>query len=847
VRDRRCGGARPGNLFFLVAAAVLVVGAASLAPAPARAQIPAAAQADTVAAVEVVGNVTVDADLVRRGFGIVVGTRFSPDAVRRGIHRLYDLGFFSDIIVEGEVAPGGVILTLRVKENPRVSGAETSGLKHIKKEELEAITGPLTGRLADDRLLAQTQRRLRARYEKDGYIKAVVTPRYLPADSDTRRVLFIEVDEGKRIRVGRITFVGAKQINPDQLRSAMKQGTTGFFKKGYYQPDIVEDEKGRIEARMASLGFRDGKVTNVELVPDLSPDHMAVQVTIDEGPRYYVGNVSWEGNSVVPGPVLYGVTKLHSGEVFNQDKVQETESAVYELYTERGYIYLTVRPDYAVTDTVTDITFRIREGEPSHVHDVVITGNTRTKERVIRRQLAVRPGDLFRRSALVRSNRELQQLGYFNDVKIDSRPVAGSNDIDLVLDVEERQVGTASAGFGFSSSAGLTGFMELGHTNLFGNGQSLNLRMERGGARSNAELSFTEPWFRGSPTSVGMDLFSTSQTQRGLTNDLEVQRSGGALRLGRPLPWAYTRIYATYRLENQSITDRQIQVISDASLTSEVFVGGIRLDPESNLSSGVTLQLTRNSTDHPIYPTVGSLIVLRGEFTGGPLGGDLVYQKYEYDDKRYLKTIHMGGWKPILMLRTRLGMIGEVFRDAPIIPEAWRIDPNIPESDTLASGVVIPIPRTYKDYPTESYELFRLGGTSFTPLRGYEDAEIVPPENITRQWVVNQTGDRFTTRRGGLFLTGGSFMLAWTGEWEFPIADPLHGLIFTDWGGTWNGVTDFRWDQVHKSVGFGVRMEVPLLGLIGFDYGYGFDRLNESMGAYTSQGWQPHLQFGRVF
>ena len=508
-------------------------------------------------------------------------------------------------------------------------------------------------------------------------------------------------------------------------------------------------------------------------------------------------------------------------------------------------------------DSTVGVSFGVIEGEPSHIRNLIITGNTRTKEKVIRRQLALRPGDLFRRNLLIRSQRELAQLGYFKDFSVDTRPVPDSRDIDLILGVEERQVGTASAGFGFSSAVGLTGFMELGHTNLFGNGQSLSLRLERGSQRNNAELSFTEPWFKGTPTTVGVDLFSTNRVIQG-SPTLEIKNTGGALRLGRPLPLPYTRIFGTYRLSNQTVTEENNLVLADSL---KFFQTGFRLDQRTALTSSLSFSLVRNSTDHPIYPTVGSNSRLRVEWTGGPLGGDQVFQKYELDVARYQGTpIRLGSWNPTLMVRTRLGAVAEAFRDDPIVPTEWTLDTSIPEgtvrADTLDVGLggklPVPIPRYTLVFSPESYELFRLGGTTYQALRGYEDFEVIPDGNLLTRYDVQATTDStgvtdYRVNASRIYYPGGRYMGVFTLELQFPIADPLHGLILADVGGTWNEVHDFRWNSLHRSVGFGLRMEVPLLGLIGFDYAYGFDRLDRSTGRYTRSAWQPHIQFGRIF
>jgi len=858
VRDRLI----PGRKYRLILAGlVLAVLAARPVHAQAPPQIPGtqAASPDTVVAVNVEGAKTVDVELVKRGFNVPVGTRYSLDAVRRGIHRLYDLGFFSDVSVEGDRAPGGVSLTLHVTENPRVGSLEYSGLHKLDEKDLAKVLGPVTGKMADDRLLAKVERTVKQEYAKKGYTHSTVKARFTPADSESRRVLLVEVKEGPKVRVEAVRFAGLKRMNGDKLAGAMKQGTKGFLKGGVLKPDVLAEDVKRIELEMAKHGFRDGKVLGYDVV-QIKPDRVRVDFKVEEGPLYTFGNVGFEGNKAISTPALETTNHVVPGQVFNQEKVQKTIEDMYGAYADRGYIYGNIQPDFATRDTIVDVTFKINEVGPSHIHDIIITGNTRTKEKVIRRQLSLQPGDLFRRNLLIRSTRELQQLGYFSNIVPDSDPAPGDSngtDIDLKLNVEERQVGTASAGFGFSSSVGLTGFAELGHTNLFGNGQTLNLRMERGQTGTNAELSFTEPWFMSTPTTVGVDLFNTTRKYQSSNLDLQNATTGGALRLGRPIPIPYTRVFATYRLENQTVTDEAAN--TSVTALQRNFLTGFLLNQETQLTSSLTLQLVRNSSNHYLYPTIGSNSKLRVEFSGGPVGGDQTFQKYDVDIAKYLPTVTVGKWKPIFMARGRFGAVAEAFRKTPLIPTGYtkndQLEGAIWKDIPVGYGahITVPVPYHLQHFEPETNELFRLGGTTYNAFRGYDDFEIVPDQNVTRRFFVTETkidtlGHKaYTVNPDAIFYPGGKYMSVLTGEWQFPVVDPVHALFLGDFGGTWNSLSDFRWDSLHKSLGFGIRVEVPLLGLIGFDYAYGFDRLDRRTGLYNRSGWQPHIQFGRVF
>jgi outer membrane protein insertion porin family len=400
---------------------------------------------------------------------------------------------------------------------------------------------------------------------------------------------------------------------------------------------------------------------------------------------------------------------------------------------------------------------------------------------VIRREATVRPGDSFRRSSLIRTQRDIFGLGYFQDVTVDYEPTGDSADINLTLKVQEKQTGTASAGAGFSSQSGLTGFIELGHNNLFGNGQSIALRLERGGKRSNAEISFTEPWFRDTPLTLGFDLFDTRRE----LDFYDREDIGGGVRLGRPLPWPdYTRGVISYDLRDVTLTD-----IRAASPGEPSNLAALRETDWPRRVSSITVTFTRNSTDSPFYPTRGSRLQWTNEIAGGVLGGVEQFMKETVDLKNYSRLA--GPFT--LLLRGKAGFLA---------------GPTVPD-----------------------YERFRLGGTTYDYLRGYPDYYVVPRANITRSPTTGAVLDRYPGGRTALILTS---------ELQFPIADPLHGLLFFEAGNTWNSTRDLDLGDLRKSLGFGVRLEVPALGRVGFDLGYGFDREDGGQ-------WETHFQLGNTF
>jgi outer membrane protein insertion porin family len=390
----------------------------------------------------------------------------------------------------------------------------------------------------------------------------------------------------------------------------------------------------------------------------------------------------------------------------------------------------------------------------------------------------------------VRTQGDIFRLGLFEDVQIDFQPAESTN-VDILLKVKEKQVGTASAGAGYTSESGLTGFIELGHNNVLGNGQSLSLHLERGGKREEYFVSFTEPWFRDTPTLLGFSVFNTV-----LERDIFVEkRRGGSARLGRPLPWPdFSRGSLTYRLENVVI-----QPLSETLTAADsVALGGIALD-DPQLTSSMLVTFLRNTQNNPFYPTAGTRFQLESEFAGGLFGGSVNFHKHRIEGRLYLPSV----FRPVTtMLRGRVGLLGEYGDQNVLVPE---------------------------------YERFRLGGgTTADPLRGYDDYYVVPEKFVVQ---VPDTLSSGAVVYSVVRYPGGRFASVWTLEEQFAIVHPLHAVLFLDAGNTWDLWHEIRPFDLKVGAGAGFRMEIPLLGNIGFDYGYGFNR--DGGGA-----WKGHFLIG---
>jgi len=726
------------------------------------------------------GFVTTDSMIIIRTFGLREGDSYDAAAVSAGVRRLFATGLFTNVNVEDARQEDGVRLLVQVEERSRVKGIVFRGVHKIEESTLKTKLTVADGQLLDEGTLQLDAQKIKDAYSEQGYAEAAVTPRAEPSGPGQVQVVF-DVKEGPKLKIREILFHGNQRTPSGALAKTMKSKTSGFLRSGTYKPAQLEQDETAVRLALRSRGYKDAEVDSIRTAPLPGGKGLALHVWVREGPRYRFGSIAWSGNTTVSDDVLLASTTTRTGAPYSETAVQKTLENAYQLYQEHGYLFLGIDPKFTDTDSMVDVVYEVQEGARSRVADLQILGNTRTKENVIRREASVHPGDVFRRSTLVRTQRDIFALGYFQDVQVDYEPTGDSADIRLKLKVVEKQTGTASAGAGYSSQSGLTGFIELGHNNLFGNGQSVNLHLERGGKTNNVQISYTDPWFHDTPLTLGFDVFNVQREYDFYTR----KDVGGGVRVGRPLAWPdYTRALVSYELRDVTLS------AFDAPKPGEpANLQSLRDTHWPRRVSSIGLTFNRVSTDNPFNPTRGSRVTWDNTFAGGILGG---VERY------YKETLENRSWSRItgpfvLMLRQKAGFLG-----GPVVPD---------------------------------YERFRLGGTTSDYLRGYPDYYVVPRANITRNPETGSVIDRYP---------GGKAMLILTSEIQFPIADPLRGLLFFEGGNTWNGTRDLDLGDLRKSAGFGFRIEVPALGRIGLDFGYGFDR--EEGGR-----WQTHFQLGNTF
>jgi outer membrane protein insertion porin family len=614
-------------------------------------------------------------------------------------------------------------------------------------------------------------------YREKGYFRAAIHDS-LEAEPAGGQDLVLRIQEGEKASVQRIAFEGNAHAPEGTLRKQMSTREDGFLHGGDLKVDALQQDFDKLVAYYRTLGYLDAQVTGHSLDVGPSGRDLTVRIQIQEGPRYNVGPVTWTGNKVFDDARIGSCIKLHAGAPFDEGAYEASTSALYELYNDAGYIHFNATPRRDVHENVVNLAYEFDEGGPAKIHHIRVLGNTKTEDKVILREFLILPGETFDRSKLMRSLREVYALGFFEDANFERFTPRDDGSVDLELKVAEKQTGQLGAGAGYSAVNAVTGFLEVAETNLFGTGKRLSLRWEFSRRQNQIDFSYTQPWLLDTPTTLGVDLFNSTNRSR-INYFYRDNRTGGALRIGRRLTSIdYTSLSWHYRAE--SIRLDQFTEGYQGPLRAEFAKG-----PRRTFSTGASLR--RNSTDNPFFPTAGSDGELSTDLFGTFLGGDESYLRQNASLAWYRRIY---GTRFSLSLRSTFGLLhGLQSRQVP------------------------------------DYERFRLGGNRYYGVRGYDDYEIVP--------------------KGNAAYTGGRAMSIFTTEVVYPFTPKVHGVLFFDAGNTWNSFREADLSLLRKGAGLGIRVEVPTLGQLGLDYGYGFDRTD--LAGRSRDGWKLHFNFGSLF
>ena len=739
---------------------MLVLPAFAEDSAPAELSAPAAPKEEQVTSVEVEGNKIVSTATILTKIKTRPGDRMSQQTVDEDIKRLYSTGFFSDVSADVRPYQDGQMVRFIVQERPLVSGVVITGYRNFREAKLREEIKTKEQELLDRRELKQDVERLKQLYRTKGFHLAEVTYDVKVDEATNKATVFFTISEGGKLKVRRILFEGNDHLSSRRLHRAMatKQAWS-FITPGYYRPEVLKEDEERVRALYRSQGYSDAEVA-AESSLDEKKRFMTILVKVTEGPLYTVGGITFHGVRQISVDSVQKELKLKTGQPFSQDAMYDDVGTIQAAYFAKGYMAASVDPATALNPETrkVDLTYTVTEGSIAIVGRIIVKGNVKTRDMVIRRELRLNPGDRYDGEKLRRSKERLYNLGYFEEVTMETVPSESRPDQrDLVVNVKESKSGEFSFGGGFSSVDSFIGFAEIVQRNfdLFnwptfvGGGQELKFEVSAGTRRRNLTLSFTEPWLFNRPYLFGFDLFHTTRT-RGEGYSFELKRMGGDLRLGRAFG-DFNRVDMLYRLEDVKVSD--VSDSASADLRSEV---------GENVVSAVRFSYTHDTRDNIFNPKKGLLLTNSVELAGTALGGD----------KDFWKWTGTGG----------------VFFEPFIENQVLEFHATLGLADELADSTAVPI-----------FERFFAGGAD--TVRGYRERRIGPKDTSTRDPI------------------GGEALAVFNVEYTVPVVDFFKTAAFFDAGNVWSDIGDFGKDDLRTGVGAGVRIKTPF-GPVKLDYGF---------------------------
>ena len=786
-------------------AAAFFAAMATLSSASVDAQQTQGGGAQRVDSILVTGNERVPTANIIGLFGVQPGQSITFRDVQRGLKELLNSGQFNDVVVRAR-GPIPYLLVIEVDEQPILRLVTITGLDNVSVREVRDTTGLNTGFPLSRQSILDAKAFIRAELGREGIPFAEVTERVDELEGNEVE-LTLDVTEGQRVTVAQLVFSGNENLSDDELIGAMRIKPEGFwwFRSGSYdQIDLALDVSEQLPRLYRSRGYLDFEVTSDTLIIDPSTGKSRIEISVDEGRQYRLGTFKVEGNNLFADGYLEGLFVREEGgllsslgiggsdgelgQVFDGEAFNEAIQIALERYRNEGYLYAQVNPVVDVSDgenggpATVNATWEVIEGTPAIVNRVSIIGNEYTHEWVIRDQLFVVPGDVYSQDWLLRSYQNISSLGFFEAPMPlpDIAPLDG--DVDITFHVVEKQTGSINFGTSVGGGVGLSGFIGYEQPNLFGQAKAGSMRWDFGRYLNSLEIAYTDPALFQSRVSGTVSIFNSRDRFFQFSSGRR-KRLGTNLRVG--LPWRgsrSTRVFFGY-----GISRTIYELFTDVDDTS---LFGRPPGVQSQLSLGIT----RQTLDHPLFPTVGSRQNLNVEQNGGLLGGDGDFTRVLGDGTWWVPVGQLGGNETGGGIRFALGLTlrgGAVFGDAGAFP----------------------------------FERFWMGGVQFGQnLRGYDETTITPagyfPENSRAVTDIDRLGDAF---------------FSVTAEYAIRLSDQIGMGFFYDAGSVWEDPRDFDPTSLFRGAGFGLQIVTPF-GPIGLDYAYGFDR--------DTPGWQLHFRMG---
>lgn len=752
--------------------------------------------------------------------------------ITKALEKLWGQGLFSDVKIAATKIEGNkIFLDVYLQEPRRLAKLTIEGLKKAENTEISDKLKLRSGSLITENVLNSSKEIILKHFVAKGFFNTSVDFIVEDEASIPNRVnMTISVKKNNRVKIKDVIIDDNTHFSDRRLQRILKKTKKknwNIFRSSKFLEEEFINDKEKLLTFLNERGYRDAKIL-VDSIYLVSDDRVNVYMQLREGSKYYFRNLTWIGNSKYPDELLNVVLDIKKGDIFDQTKLDKRlrmdEDAVSSLYLDDGYLFFSVTPvEIFVDNDSIDLEIRIIEGPQATINKVIITGNTKTNEHVIRRELRTRPGELFNKTNIIRSQRELSVMGHFDPEKLNVKPIPnpadGTVDIEFIVEEKANDQLEISGGWGAGMLIGTLGvrFSNFSTRNIFkkdawrplptGDGQTLSVRVQSNGTYYQGyNMTFVEPWLGGhKPTSLSFSVFHTIQTDRYNRSVKEwssIKISGASIGIGKRLNWPddFFSLYNEISFQNYYLDD---------------WAGGGFLFSTGNSNNfSFKTSLSRSSIDQTIYPRRGSQFSLTLQFTPP-------FSLFSDKDYTTLPSVEKYKW---------------------IEYHKWtfksQTHTNLVDKLVLTTGAQFGFLAFYnKDYGFSPFESFDVGGDGMSgynlygretiSLRGYENGSVTPIRDGSR---------------------AGNIYNKLTFEIRYPLSlNPsavIYGLVFLEGGNAWADFKEFNPFSIKRSAGVGLRAFLPMFGLLGVDWGYGFDEIPGRPGANKGQF---HFVLGQQF
>ena len=787
----------------------------------------------TLGGIAVSGNGRINRNVIIAYTGLKKGqeVKVPGDDIADAIKGLWRQELFKDVAIKINKVDEDrdkIYLLIDLETRPRLRRFKINGVSESEASDLREKIELVRGDIVTEQLVSNIKGKIKSYFKGEGYMNAQVA---ISGQNDSlfaaqSATMILDIDKGEKVKIKDITFSGNQAFDDGKLRGVLentnRKTILNLFKSSKFIPDKYKKDKNKLVKFYRNRGYRDAAIVK-DSVYQVEDDRVKIDITVNEGEQYYFGDITWQGNTEYSTSFLNTVLSIEKGEIYSPKKLQtnlrfnQRGLDISSLYMDNGFLFFNVQPveTKLYNDTV-DLEIRITEGKQATIDEITVSGNTKTSDHVILRELRTRPGDKFSRSDIIRSRRELSQLGYFDAKKINITPQPDPEEgtVDINYDVVEKPSDQLQlqGGWGAGQLVGSIGIQfnnfSLDKIDNFdawrplpaGDGQKLSLRAYSNGPRySSLNFSFTEPWFGGKkPNSLTVGAYYSVQARGGFgsSNRRSLQIIGANVGLGKRLqfPDNYFRLKNTLEFQQYDLNDYR----------------ALPLEFNNGTSYTISLKhkISRNSVNKRIYPTSGSEFSLSLKYTP-PISAFSSVDYGEVSAQRRFKWIEFHRWKFKSSYFLNLG------GDLVLNPRA-----NFGYLGFFNDEIgVTPFERFFVG--GDGLQGFRLDGRELIRLRGYKQDALSPQE-------------------------GANTFTKLTMELRYPVIQKrsatIYFLGFLEGGNSWLGIDKFNPSDIHRSAGGGVRVFLPMFGLLGVDWGYGFDSEN-----IPGNPGQIHISIGQRF